>query len=229
MYFHDIPSSYRRVWLSLKFGNSYRVMPGDAFTELLLGMGSMGEFLSWVQAVFGFGVEFLQSFWPAEVEGRESPMSLCVLCFWTQPEISRVSKEPGAGFSSLSFLTGHQHLPGKNSLFCRHCQSQCLDNLGRSQKLGWQLRMGPVEWGIGSVHTKPFMELGLDFLMDSKGFNSFTPSCPSLAALLVCSPGSSSVTPSSSFFLHPPKLQRHKIAEALGVFVSYPVLLASAP
>lgn len=112
---------------------------------------------------------------------------------------------------------------GKSPFLETLCQSQVLGSFGRSQRSGWQQRMGPVEWGSSSAHTKHLMELGLDFLMDSKGFNTFTSSCPSLAALLVCSPGSSSFIPSSSFFLLPPKLQRHKNAEALGVFVLYPV------
>lgn len=57
-------------------------------------------------------------FWPAETEDRESPTSLDLLCFWSWPGSSKVSKKPHAGFSSLSFLTGHQHSPGKNPLFC---------------------------------------------------------------------------------------------------------------
>ena len=35
--------------------------------------------------------------------------------------------------------------------------------------------------------------------------------------------------PSSSFFLDPPKLRRNYNAEVPGMFVLYPVLLASAP
>lgn len=84
---------------------------------------------------------------------------------------------------------------GKSPFLQTLCQSQILGSFGRSQRSGWQQRMGPVEWGSSSAHTKHLMELGLDFLMDSKGFNTFTSSCPSLAALLVCSPGSSSFIP----------------------------------
>lgn len=59
----------------------------------------------------------------------------------------------------------------ENPLFCRHFV-KVWTTLGGARgwdgSRGW---VGPVEWGRSFVHTKHFMELGLDFLMDSKGFN----------------------------------------------------------
>lgn len=94
---------------------------------------------------------------------------------------SKVPKKPRAGFSSLYSSLVTSTCLGKSPFLQTLCQS--LDNFGRSQRLGWQQRRGPVKWGRSSVHTKHFMELGLDFLMDSKGFNTFTPLCPSLACV----------------------------------------------
>lgn len=94
---------------------------------------------------------------PAEVEDTESPMSLGFLCF----ELSQKALNCPKSYVQV-FPVSHSSLVtstclGKSFFLQTLRQSQCLDNFGRSQRSGWRQRMGPVEWGSGSVHTKHFM------------------------------------------------------------------------
>lgn len=74
----------------------------------------------------------------------ESPMSLDILCFWTQPESSKVSKKPCAGFSSLSFPTGHYHLPGKIPFSADTLSKSMFGQLWEEPEVGMAAEDGPL-------------------------------------------------------------------------------------